>query len=270
MRGRPGVPGRARRGGPPAGADARDRPGAAGVHRGVRAGPGAGRGLQRPVRPRVRRAARRAPGRGRRPGPGHPGSSWPRPPGCPAVTAAAGPFAEATIAPSWPARPGPSGSLPPMTLAGRSSPGGPVDDITLQSGHWAQRSRPAGAGQQPVQQRADRAAARREDHGHRRARASPMLTVVGIGHLGHQLGGRLGGARRGRPAARAGRAGQRADAVPVPQRGHRRGRPRRRRRGRARPCRPGRCTASAVLPDRQGAGDVAGSGRSCRSWSRSG
>ena len=26
-----------------------------------------------------------------------------------------------------------------MTLAGRAAPGGPVDDITLQSGHWARR-----------------------------------------------------------------------------------------------------------------------------------
>jgi putative ABC transport system permease protein len=50
------------------------------------------------------------------------------------VTAAAGPFAEVTVA----AEQGGQG-LPPMTLAGRASPGGPVDDITLQSGHWAQQ-----------------------------------------------------------------------------------------------------------------------------------
>ena len=30
-------------------------------------------------------------------------------------------------------------ALPPLTLAGRASPGGPVDDVTLQSGHWARR-----------------------------------------------------------------------------------------------------------------------------------
>src|ERR1019366_2826090 len=54
----------------------------------------------------------------------------------PAVLAAAGPFAEATVLPDLP---GPNGSLPPLTLAGRPSAGGPVDDVTLQSGHWAQR-----------------------------------------------------------------------------------------------------------------------------------
>lgn len=44
------------------------------------------------------------------------------------VTASAGPFAEAavTTAPS----------AAPLTLVGRSSPGGPVDDIVLSSGHW--------------------------------------------------------------------------------------------------------------------------------------
>ncbi|MGD0927810.1 MAG: FtsX-like permease family protein [Streptosporangiaceae bacterium] len=57
----------------------------------------------------------------------------------PGVTAAAGPFAEATIAPQVAHVAGPNGFLPPMTLAGRSAPGGPVDDIVLQSGHWAQR-----------------------------------------------------------------------------------------------------------------------------------
>lgn len=55
------------------------------------------------------------------------------------VTAAAGPFAETTIAPQMAHMAGPNGFLPPMTLAGRSAPGGPVDDIVLQSGHWAQR-----------------------------------------------------------------------------------------------------------------------------------
>jgi putative ABC transport system permease protein len=57
------------------------------------------------------------------------------------VTAAAGPFAEVTVNPK---QSGPGGGLPwgPMLVAGRASPGGPVDDLTLQSGHWA-----AGAGQ---------------------------------------------------------------------------------------------------------------------------
>jgi putative ABC transport system permease protein len=68
----------------------------------------------------------------------------------PQVTAAAGPFAEATVAlqlgsQSGCGNPTPghpcygAQNLPPMTLAGRASPGGPVDDVVLQSGHWAQR-----------------------------------------------------------------------------------------------------------------------------------
>jgi putative ABC transport system permease protein len=53
------------------------------------------------------------------------------------VTAAAGPFAEATVTATavMPGAPGVT-QLPPLTLAGRSSPGGPVDDIVLSSGHW--------------------------------------------------------------------------------------------------------------------------------------
>ena len=30
--------------------------------------------------------------------------------------------------------------LPPLTLAGRATPGGPVDDVTLEAGHWPQRA----------------------------------------------------------------------------------------------------------------------------------
>ena len=55
------------------------------------------------------------------------------------VTASAGPFAAVSIAPQLPGPAGPGGSGPPMTLAGRSAPGGRVDDLTLQSGHWADR-----------------------------------------------------------------------------------------------------------------------------------
>jgi len=57
----------------------------------------------------------------------------------PGVTAAAGPFGEVT---STPRITGPLGgqlTLPPVTLAGRASQGGPVDDLVLQSGHWATR-----------------------------------------------------------------------------------------------------------------------------------
>jgi putative ABC transport system permease protein len=53
------------------------------------------------------------------------------------VTATAGPFAALSIAGQLTGQAGPDGSLPPMTLAGRSGPGGRVDDLTLQSGHWA-------------------------------------------------------------------------------------------------------------------------------------
>jgi putative ABC transport system permease protein len=50
----------------------------------------------------------------------------------PQVTGAAGPFAEATV----PNRVD-GAEQPPITLAGRASPGGPVDDVVLQAGHWA-------------------------------------------------------------------------------------------------------------------------------------
>jgi putative ABC transport system permease protein len=69
------------------------------------------------------------------------------------ITAAAGPFAEVTTGlelavpgggPGSGPGGGPGGSahllLPTTTIAGRSSPGGPVDDLTLQAGHWASGS----------------------------------------------------------------------------------------------------------------------------------
>ncbi len=56
------------------------------------------------------------------------------------VTAAAGPFPEVTVTDQI--GPGARNSLPPLTFAGRASPGGPVDDLTLHSGHW-----PRGPGQ---------------------------------------------------------------------------------------------------------------------------
>jgi putative ABC transport system permease protein len=60
----------------------------------------------------------------------------------PGVTAAAGPFTEVTAGLQL-AMPGDGSGgsaqllLPAMTIAGRSSPGGPVDDVTLEAGHWA-------------------------------------------------------------------------------------------------------------------------------------
>jgi len=58
------------------------------------------------------------------------------------VTAAAGPFPETTVTATMlvPPAQGQFGvSLPAqqMTVVGRASPGGPVDDLTLHSGHWA-------------------------------------------------------------------------------------------------------------------------------------
>ena len=59
----------------------------------------------------------------------------------PGVTAAAGPFPETTITATVPFTP-PPGQGPPgviqqqLTVVGRPSPGGPVDDLTLVSGHW--------------------------------------------------------------------------------------------------------------------------------------
>jgi putative ABC transport system permease protein len=58
------------------------------------------------------------------------------------VTAAAGPFAEATVTASAAIPDTPGVVFQAFTLAGRSSPGGPVDDIVLTAGHW-----PTGAGQ---------------------------------------------------------------------------------------------------------------------------
>ena len=55
----------------------------------------------------------------------------------PQVTAAAGPFAEARFAPRISAHGGIT--CPLVTVAGRASPGGPVDDLTLDAGRWAQR-----------------------------------------------------------------------------------------------------------------------------------
>jgi putative ABC transport system permease protein len=55
----------------------------------------------------------------------------------PEVTAAAGPFAEVTVMPKQAGAGGAGAPMPPMIVVGRASPGGPVDDLTLQSGHWA-------------------------------------------------------------------------------------------------------------------------------------
>ena len=58
------------------------------------------------------------------------------------VTAASGPFHTATVVTKTSYGLNGPMTLPPLTLAGRASPGGPVDDVVLQSGHW-----PKAAGQ---------------------------------------------------------------------------------------------------------------------------
>lgn len=55
----------------------------------------------------------------------------------PGVTALAGPFATATVVVSFDGQ-----SLGPRVVAGRAAPGGPVDDVVLDQGHW-----PTGPGQ---------------------------------------------------------------------------------------------------------------------------
>jgi putative ABC transport system permease protein len=51
------------------------------------------------------------------------------------VTAVAGPFASENVDAQVPV-PGIGTIINPMNFVGRSSPGGPVDDLTLQQGHW--------------------------------------------------------------------------------------------------------------------------------------
>lgn len=58
----------------------------------------------------------------------------------PGVAALSGPYGEATITPFIGGGPGGGGySAPPITLVGRSSPGGRLDDLVLTHGHWPQR-----------------------------------------------------------------------------------------------------------------------------------
>jgi putative ABC transport system permease protein len=62
----------------------------------------------------------------------------------PGVTAVAGPFPEATFNATIPFTPPPGQAahgifMTQFTVAGRPSPGGPVDDLTLVSGHWPTR-----------------------------------------------------------------------------------------------------------------------------------
>jgi putative ABC transport system permease protein len=96
------------------------------------------------------------------------------------VTAAAGPFAEATVPATIAPPSGPASALPALRLAARSSPGGPVDDIVLSAGHW-----PTATGQVVI-------SSTLTEPGSALARmgdvitltgmpGSPKLTVVGVG-----------------------------------------------------------------------------------------
>ena len=135
------------------------------------------------------------------------------------VTAAAGPFAEATVQLQSQGQP-----WGQFTLAGRASPGGPVDDVVLNAGHW-----PDAPGQVVL----DDASGERRAAGRQHAAPSPGCRAPpadrrGFRQLHHEHRRRLGRPGEiGRPAG-AGHAAQRADAVPVRQRGQRRTGPRRR------------------------------------------
>jgi putative ABC transport system permease protein len=97
------------------------------------------------------------------------------------VTAAAGPFAEATVSASAAVPDTPGVMFQAFTLAGRSSPGGPVDDIVLSSGHW-----PTATGQVVVSRNlADTGSGASVGLGVvitlPGVPGSPKLTVVGVG-----------------------------------------------------------------------------------------
>jgi putative ABC transport system permease protein len=55
------------------------------------------------------------------------------------VTAAAGPFPEVFVTARVAAPGAPGSSRVPLRVVGRASPGGPVDDLTLDDGHWPAR-----------------------------------------------------------------------------------------------------------------------------------
>ncbi len=172
----------------------------------------------------------------------------------PGVTGAAGPFAEATVAAQLSGQSGPAGSLPPLTLAGRSAPGGPVDQVTLQSGHWAQ-----GPGQMVLESNPSSDIQIGLPLGQKITVASapgkPVLTVVGVAtSVTNSASGWVTPGEVARLRA--------PGAPPTAQMlyrfrnsGHRRRHPRRHRGGQPGPA--ARLGARhRVLPDRQGVGDL--------------
>ena len=99
--------------------------------------------------------------RHREPGAGRLGAAG-RHPSLPGVTAMAGPFGEATVQSQWSGQP-----FGQLALAGRASPGGPVDDVVLNAGHWA-----TGPGQVVL-----------DSHpGGRRPGVGSTITVTGLPH----------------------------------------------------------------------------------------
>ena len=115
----------------------------------------------------------------------------------PGVTAAAGPFPETTIAADVPFTPPPGQGGPgvfrtQLTVVGRPSPGGPVDDLTLRSGHWP--TQPDQVVLNDVRGPGDK----HRDAGHRDRRAGLAEADRGrLRHLDHPDGPGLGAARRG-------------------------------------------------------------------------
>ena len=104
----------------------------------------------------------------------------------PGVTASAGPFPEGTVSVTGHLTPtihvsgGQKKSTPvavhqQLTLVGRASPGGPVDDLILTAGHWA-----AGPGQIVLSSQSGLQAGVGSQITVTGASGSPKLTVVGI------------------------------------------------------------------------------------------
>jgi putative ABC transport system permease protein len=94
------------------------------------------------------------------------------------VTATAGPFPETTISASMQlTAPGHTSFTlhPELTLVGRSSPGGPVDDLTLTSGHW-----PTGPGQIVLSSAEGLPVSAGSQLTVTGVAGSPKLTVVGV------------------------------------------------------------------------------------------
>ena len=95
--------------------------------------------------------------------------------GLPPVAAAAGPFPETNVN-ATDSSPGAVAILPPLTVVGRTTPGGPVDDITLEAGHW-----PARTGQIVMESNTDGFGAGIGDTVTvTSAPGKPRLTVVGL------------------------------------------------------------------------------------------